>query len=148
MYNEGCCMQIMSRSQVNDDDYYSNRFIYHIVYIHWVYVVYTHRVTQSEVSFKIKIKVMFTIYIIWYKIQSIIPSPKCHLFSQGVWLVLKMALCFGSPCTILSCQFHGKKRRSKCDFLRRACTIVSPFFHDFAHGRSKKMGDWSNQKWV
>ena len=64
-------MQIMSRSQVNDDDYYSNRFIYHIlVYICSIYIEYMLYIkgdpNQSVIFKDLNVKTCLESICIWY----------------------------------------------------------------------------------
>ena len=86
---EGCCMQIMSRSQVNDDDYYSNRFIYHIlVYICSIYIEYMLYIkgdpNQSVIFKDLNVKTCLESICIWYNNY---PRPKRYFFGKVVGLI-------------------------------------------------------------
>ena len=86
---EGCCMQIMSRSQVNDDDYYSNRFIYHIlVYICSIYIEYMLYIkghpNQSAIFKDLNVKSCLESICIWYNNY---PRPERYFFGKVVRLI-------------------------------------------------------------
>ena len=81
-------MQIMSRSQVNDDDYYSNRFIYHIlVYICSIYIEYMLYIkgdpNQSVIFKDLNVKTCLESICIWYNNY---PRPKRYFFGKVVGL--------------------------------------------------------------